>query len=380
MIIRTTARHLVLTGLALTPLWASVPALAAGTAANTTISNTATVNYSVAGTAQPQIGSSPTGNTSGAGTPTTFLVDNKVNLSLIETDGKAASTAAGQLASALVAGSPVAVYKLTNIGNSPQGYIFGVTQPGPDGFFVPATTFTLANTKAIVSSAACSTATTVTPTFNNEVATSVLTLAADSCLYVMVVGDTPAAAATGAGAVVRLTATTTVNNTATPLVATLVTQADTANAVDILFADGTVNGHVANVARDAIAFDDDEYVVTASALTVTKTSAVISDPTSGITNPKAIPGALMEYTVTVTNAAGSATATNVVIADNIPANTTYAAGTITLNGVAVADGPVGGVGFTPAPAPGSVSVTVASLAPTITTAATATLKFRVTIN
>ena len=72
--------------------------------------------------------------------------------------------------------------------------------------------------------------------------------------------------------------------------------------------------------------------------------------------------------------------TNVVIADNSPANTTYAAGTITLNGVAVADGPVGGVGFTPAPAPGSVSVTVASLAPTITTAATATLKFRVTIN
>ena len=42
---------------------------AAGTASGTSINNLSTLNYSVGGVAQPAIGSSPTGNTSGAGTP-----------------------------------------------------------------------------------------------------------------------------------------------------------------------------------------------------------------------------------------------------------------------------------------------------------------------
>jgi hypothetical protein len=44
---------------------------------------------------QPDIGSSSAGNTSGAGTPTTFLVDNKVNLTVVTTDAAAVSVTQG---------------------------------------------------------------------------------------------------------------------------------------------------------------------------------------------------------------------------------------------------------------------------------------------
>ena len=60
---------------------------------------------------------------------------------------------------------------------------------------------------------------------------------------------------------------------------------------------------------------------------LTKESAVISDPLNGTTNPKAIPGAVVEYTITLTNT-GTADATNVVITDVIPADTTYIADTL----------------------------------------------------
>src|SRR6185503_17097668 len=60
---------------------------AQNTLAGTTIANRASVNYSVGGLAQAPIESSPTGNVTpgaGAGTDTSFLVDNRVNLSVTE--------------------------------------------------------------------------------------------------------------------------------------------------------------------------------------------------------------------------------------------------------------------------------------------------------
>ena len=65
-------RRAALVAAALSSLVAVQDAVAAGTVANTTISNTATVNYTVGGVAQTPI----TSNTS------TFLVDRKVNLNV----------------------------------------------------------------------------------------------------------------------------------------------------------------------------------------------------------------------------------------------------------------------------------------------------------
>ena len=367
MFMHTKASRLVLGLLALTPLLAITPAQAAGTAAGQSIANRATVNYSVGAVAQPAIGSSPTGNASGAGTDTTFVVDNKVDLNLLETNTAPANTAPGLTNTGTA--NAVAVYKLTNTGNNPQGYTFGVTQPNGGALF-HTDTFDMTNTRAVVSGAACSTASTTTPTYNSgtDTATSVATLNADSCVYVIVLGDTPNALANGAAAIVRLTATTVAATTLAAISQTAT--ADTAG-VDIVFADSATGVHVAQVARDGKAFDDDEYFVVAPALTVTKTSAVISDPFNLLVNPKAIPGATMEYTITVANAAAGAQATGVVVADILPANTTFVPGSITLNAAAVSDA----TGYT-----GGATPTISVNAGALNAGSTATLKFRVTIN
>ena len=67
---------------------------------------------------------------------------------------------------------------------------------------------------------------------------------------------------------------------------------------------------------------------------------VINDPVSGVNNPKAIPGAQVRYTLVITNdPIASEVASNAVISDEIPANTTYTFGDnlITLDGVPQTD-------------------------------------------
>lgn len=63
-------------------------------------------------------------------------------------------------------------------------------------------------------------------------------------------------------------------------------------------------------------------------LTIEKTSTLISDPVNGTTNPKLIPGAVVEYAITVTNAGtGTVDASSIVILDQMPAEMAFATGT-----------------------------------------------------
>lgn len=63
-----------------------------------------------------------------------------------------------------------------------------------------------------------------------------------------------------------------------------------------------------------------------AALTIVKTSAVLSDPVNGTTNAKSIPGAIIKYTLTVANTGPDAvTANSVFIVDTLP--TQISAGT-----------------------------------------------------
>jgi uncharacterized repeat protein (TIGR01451 family) len=80
--------------------------------------------------------------------------------------------------------------------------------------------------------------------------------------------------------------------------------------------------------QQGIALHDITFCRPTTGISVTKVSSVISDPVNGTTNPKAIPGALMEYCILVSNT-GTATLTNIVASDTLPANFTYAAGTMT---------------------------------------------------
>jgi uncharacterized repeat protein (TIGR01451 family) len=58
-------------------------------------------------------------------------------------------------------------------------------------------------------------------------------------------------------------------------------------------------------------------------LLMLKSVSTVSDPVNGVVNPKAIPGATMQYTILVTNAGpGAADNNTIVITDPVPANTT----------------------------------------------------------
>lgn len=83
----------------------------------------------------------------------------------------------------------------------------------------------------------------------------------------------------------------------------------------------------ANPDGQAISIWDITLCNPVAVLGVTKVSTLISDPTNGTTNPRAIPGAVMEYCILVQNP-GSGTATNVVGTDTIPAALTYTAGSL----------------------------------------------------
>lgn len=79
--------------------------------------------------------------------------------------------------------------------------------------------------------------------------------------------------------------------------------------------------------QQAITIHDITYCKPQATVTVSKISSVISDPTNGTTNPKAIPGAVVEYCILVSNA-GSATLSAVVATDTLPSGITYIAGTL----------------------------------------------------
>ena len=68
-----------------------------------------------------------------------------------------------------------------------------------------------------------------------------------------------------------------------------------------------------------------------------KTASVISDPINLTSNPKAIPGAVVRYTVTVTNSSTTTAAESVILDDAIPTNTVYLPGSLTLDSATLTD-------------------------------------------
>lgn len=74
--------------------------------------------------------------------------------------------------------------------------------------------------------------------------------------------------------------------------------------------------------QQAISVSDITFCHPITTLNVTKNSTVVSDPVNGTTNPKAMPGALIRYCVTVANT-GTVAASTVVATDTLPADVTY---------------------------------------------------------
>ena len=151
-------------------------------------------------------------------------------------------------------------------------------------------------------------------------------LAAGASSTVFVVANIPAVQANGDAALVSLTATAKVGGTAGGPIGGALTETAGANTagVDIVFADGTGSD---DGSRDAAYSARDGYLVSSAIISVAKTATLLCDPVNGITNPKNIPGAIVRWTVTVSNSgAATASATLATITDTLDANTTHDVG------------------------------------------------------
>ncbi|MGB5723420.1 MAG: proprotein convertase P-domain-containing protein [Parasphingorhabdus sp.] len=77
----------------------------------------------------------------------------------------------------------------------------------------------------------------------------------------------------------------------------------------------------------AISIHDINFCRPLTTMSVTKISSIISDPVSGTTNPKRIPGAIVEYCILISNS-GSASAGSIVATDSLTGAFTYTPGTL----------------------------------------------------
>ncbi|HEU0045671.1 hypothetical protein [Sphingomonas sp.] len=331
----------------------ATPAAAAGTQAGTTITNTVTVNYKVGGVDQTQQTASDT-----------FTVDRKVNVTVAEVGTTTTQVSPGQ-------SNAVTTFSVTNLSNATLDFALTVAQQtGGAGAHSNTDNFDVSNVRVFWDS-------------NNsggydsgDAQVAYLDeLAADTARTVYVVSNVATARVTGDVAVVTLTATGReglgVGAQGVALVQT--TTANTAN-MDTVFADGQ---GATDAARDAAFSAKDDYTVLAAALSVTKVSKPISDPVNGTTNPKLIPGAVVEYCIAVANATGGATASSVDLEDVVPTMTTFDSaygiklnGTVT-GGVCNSDGTSGGA---------YANGTVTGQLPSVAAGSARTLMFRVTIN
>ena len=83
-----------------------------------------------------------------------------------------------------------------------------------------------------------------------------------------------------------------------------------------------------NPGQQGVALHDMSFCKPVTSISVTKVSSVLSDPVNGGSDPKAIPGAVVEYCILVSNT-GTNTLTGIAASDNLPANFTFSAGTMT---------------------------------------------------
>ncbi len=287
-------------------------ALALGTASGTDITNRATVNYEVSAVPQVLIESAPgAGNSTPGvteGTDTVFEVDNLVDLTVAEVGGTHTVVGPNSV-------DRVAEFTVTNTGNTTQDYDLTPTDLVGGTVFGNLDTINSTLIEVFVDDGS--------GIFEriNDTAVIIDELAADAAATVFIVVSIPALAIDGDAANVQLTATTHDAGGA-GLGALTVESAgpDDPAVVDIVFGDA---------GNDAFETDQDSYLVVAATLTIVKDSAVLSDPIGSPGGPFSIPGAVMEYTITITNG-GSEDATSVSITDTINAMVTFLTGTYNL--------------------------------------------------
>lgn len=282
------------------------PAYAQNTDANTLITNNVTVNYQVGGVAQTPIAAVDT-----------FRVDRKIQFIVSE------KLAVGT--TVVTSGQADAITAFTIVNDSNDTLDFALAATNTSGVSIGGSRGTdnidVTNFEYYLDVNGDGLA--------NDAGGWVSTLTLDNIpknqtRHVLVRSDIPVSA-NGSVAVVQLAATAL--EAAGGAITGVATDANTNTAAyQTIFAEDLTPTQ-GNATRNGVSWAWDDYTVSAPVLSVAKTSRVVSDGVS-VTNPKAIPGAVVEYCISVANAAGGATADNISISDLVPTNTTYVAGSI----------------------------------------------------
>jgi uncharacterized repeat protein (TIGR01451 family) len=273
----------------------------AETASATVVSNTATVDFEVSSVNQPDV-------TSAAAT---FVVDRKVNFTVAEVGGANTTVVPGQNAA-------YTLFTVTNNSNETLDFGLGASNQvggaaphsGTDNFNPSANSvFVDANNNGVYDSG------TDTATFIDELAGN------GASKNVFIVSNISNAQVNDDVAAVILTATAKEGGTATTEGSTVTETAgaEDKDTKDTVFADGDGDN---DIARDGKHADTDAYKVITATILIDKISKVVSDPLNGTTNPKRIPGAVVEYIIRVQNT-GAVAANSLVITDTIPAELAF---------------------------------------------------------
>ena len=268
------------------------PAWSAGTAAGTVISNTATVDFLLGGTPVTQ-------------------TSNIASITVVERVDVVVTLQSGQVIVAPGETDRSLLFTVTNTGNGDETFTLAMDNllTGDDFDPQPAVPGIYFDTDSSSDFSPGDVA--YTPGNNDPL------LAADASVDILLVNDIPGAVANGNVGRSELTAT---SSTGTGAPGTVFPGQG----------DGGVDAIAGATSGESAQFG--EYVVGDVQVDIIK-SVAISDPFGG---NQPTPGATLTYTVTV-EVTNTGTATSNVLSDPVPANTTYVAGSITLNGAAITD-------------------------------------------
>ena len=293
----------------------SSPALAVGTTAGDTITNSVSVTY--------QVGNDP--NTEQTATDSdTFTVDRVVDVNVNLTSATPVQVAPGQTQAVLA-------FDVTNLSNDVVDLDLSTVLTGGTAANIEnITIYRDANGDGVLQQSEIDAG---AITFLDEVAaddglgteTIEVIVVADittdavngDTFDIVLIADAHEAGAAGLGA--EITATSGANT----------------DGVDTVLADGT--GTAEEAANQGDHSDEGTFSVAGAVVSVVKSSRIVSDPVNGTTNPKAIPGAVIEYCIAVTNSAGAATATAVAVNDDLPGDVTFTPGSGIFLGTATVD-------------------------------------------
>lgn len=267
-------------------------ALAVGTPAGTAIENTATVDFSI------------------AGTPAS-ITSNTTSISVAETIDVAIAVQTPTTATTAGAATATLVFAVTNTGNGSETFVLSADSVlvGDDFDPTPGSPFIYIDTDGSGDLSPADVP--YVPGSNDPV------LAADASVGVIVVNGIATGIVDGARGRSALAAAA-LTGTGTP--GTLFAGLGT-GGVDALI--GTNGG-------DADGYG--EYVVGNVVVSAVKSQTVLNS----FSGTAPIPGATITYQIVV-NASGNGTAQGAAFADDIPSNTTYVAGSLRLNGAALTD-------------------------------------------